>query len=98
MPPFSMLSRKGKDENDDSWVPKEDVIRLQDIARYDANDPAVSDEGVKSLPGGTVPTRYIGEGAANVVFEISLPKDHPYAGYFRREHNCLVTTRDFDND
>lgn len=84
MPSFSMQSRNGKDENDDSWIPAEDVARLQDIARYDEKDPAVSEEGIKSLPAGTMPTRYIGEGAANVVFEFSLPKDHPSTGYFRR--------------
>lgn len=75
-----------RDEGDeDSWIPARDIERLEDIQRYEPEDPAVNGYGIKSLPKGTKPTRLVGEGAANAVFEFSVPDGHPSENLFQRK-------------
>jgi hypothetical protein len=79
------LTNGHHNEGDDSWISPADLDRLRDIARYEPQDPAVNGHGIKSLPDGTIPTRLVGEGAANAVFEFRVPEGHPSQGLFKRE-------------
>ncbi|KAK0389379.1 hypothetical protein NLU13_2954 [Sarocladium strictum] len=78
------LTNGHHDECDDSWISPQDLERLKDISRYEPRDTAVDGQGILTLPPGTLPTRLVGEGAANAVFEFSVPQGHPSQGLFKR--------------
>ncbi|KYK60019.1 hypothetical protein DCS_01153 [Drechmeria coniospora] len=65
----------GLDDDDCSWITPKDMALLKALAAADASRGTLQHHGrPKMLPRGTRPLKLVGEGSANAVFELKLPR------------------------
>lgn len=70
-------------EDDLLWPTAQDVTEMAIMIQGSAVPLSWSRDTLKRLPRGTRPLKLVGEGAANVVFELALPKESPSAHEFK---------------
>ncbi|KAJ3520898.1 hypothetical protein NM208_g13531 [Fusarium decemcellulare] len=70
-------------EDDHVWPTPQDVVEMAIMIHGSAVPLSWNRETLKRLPMGTRPVRLVGEGAANAVFELSLPEGFPWAHEFK---------------
>ncbi|KAF4976688.1 hypothetical protein FZEAL_6687 [Fusarium zealandicum] len=70
-------------EDDYLWPTPQDVTEMSIMLHGSAVPLSWNRENLKRLPMGTRPVKLIGEGAANVVFELALPEGFPRAHEFK---------------
>ena len=63
--------------NGDDWISAEDMALLNQLK---GESPSATYHHIKRLPSGTKPVRLVGEGAANAVFEIKVPRGNEFKG------------------
>ncbi|KAH7328425.1 inositol-pentakisphosphate 2-kinase-domain-containing protein [Stachybotrys elegans] len=77
---FDQTSRHEEDGDDDDWISPQHMAILQEILKERG---AAYRTYIKTLPKGTKPVKFVGEGAANAVFEIQIPDNSPNASDFK---------------
>lgn len=70
-------------EDDQLWPTAQDVAEMAIMIHGSAVPLSWSRETLKRLPPGTRPLRLVGEGAANVVFELDIPEGFSWAHEFK---------------
>ncbi|RFN46840.1 inositol-pentakisphosphate 2-kinase [Fusarium flagelliforme] len=70
-------------EDDHIWPTAQDVVEMSIMLNGSALPLSWSRETLKRLPMGTRPIKMVGEGAANVVFELGIPEGNVRAKEFR---------------
>ncbi|RSL86972.1 hypothetical protein CEP52_015667 [Fusarium oligoseptatum] len=70
-------------EDDQLWPTSQDVAEMAIMIHGSAVPLSWSRETLKRLPPGTRPLKLVGEGAANVVFELAVPEGFPWAHEFK---------------
>lgn len=81
-------SGNNSDDDDFSWIATKDMLTLEEMSDEPglrAHD-AVARQHIKTLPRGTRPVRFVGEGAANAVFEFRVPEASRLAPDFKGWH------------
>lgn len=63
--------------NGDDWISPSDMAQLNKLK---GESPSATYHQIKRLPSGTKPVRLVGEGAANAVFEIKVPRGNEFKG------------------
>lgn len=63
--------------NGDDWISPKDMALLNKLK---GESPGATYHHIKCLPSGTMPVRLVGEGAANAVFEIKVPRGNEFKG------------------
>ena len=61
----------------DDWISPTDMALLNKLK---GESPGATYHHIKRLPSGTKPVRLVGEGAANAVFEIKVPRGNEFKG------------------
>jgi inositol-pentakisphosphate 2-kinase len=70
-------------EDDHIWPTAQDVVEMSIMLNGSALPLSWSRETLKRLPMGTRPIKMVGEGAANVVFELGIPEGNVRAKEFK---------------
>lgn len=70
-------------EDDHIWPTAQDVVEMSIMLNGSAVPLSWSRETLKRLPMGTRPVKMVGEGAANVVFELGIPEGDLRANDFK---------------
>jgi inositol-pentakisphosphate 2-kinase len=70
-------------EDDHIWPTAQDVVEMSIMLNGSALPLSWSRETLKRLPMGTRPVKMVGEGAANVVFELGIPEGNLRANDFK---------------
>ncbi|KAF4333573.1 inositol-pentakisphosphate 2-kinase [Fusarium beomiforme] len=70
-------------EDDHVWPTPQDVVEMSIMLNGSAIPLSWTRESLKRLPMGTRPVKMVGEGAANVVFELSIPEGNLWANDFK---------------
>lgn len=71
--------------NGDDWISPTDMALLDKLK---GESPGATYHHIKRLPSGTKPIRLVGEGAANAVFEIKVPRGNEFKGGLFA-HGCV---------
>jgi inositol-pentakisphosphate 2-kinase len=69
--------------DDHIWPTPQDVVEMSIMLNGSAVPLSWNRETLKRLPMGTRPIKLIGEGAANVVFELDIPEGNKWANDFK---------------
>ncbi|EXA49536.1 hypothetical protein FOQG_00908 [Fusarium oxysporum f. sp. raphani 54005] len=70
-------------EDDHVWPTPQDVVEMSIMLNGSAVPLSWTRESLKRLPMGTRPVKMVGEGAANVVFELGIPEGNMWANDFK---------------
>lgn len=82
-------SNSSPDDDDFSWITSQDLVTLKEMGDESGLRPqdAVLRQHIKTLPKGSKPVRFVGEGAANAVFEFRVPEASRLAPGFKGWHH-----------
>lgn len=86
-------SANNSDDDDFSWVAPKDMVTLKEMNTEPSrlSHEMLYHQNIKTLPRGTKPVRFVGEGAANAVFEFQVPEGSGLAPDFKgRCHKFLM--------
>lgn len=70
-------------DNADTLASNLDTVDIMKSLNGEGHHGLLDFDAVKRLPTGVVPTKLIGEGAANAVFELRFPDGSPVASQFQ---------------
>lgn len=74
LPPGARCAQDTQDEACSSWISPADRSRLRTMTADAPSAGAMLHKHIKRLPPGSRPVKLVGEGAANAVFEMKVPR------------------------